>query len=168
MTDLAPDPIPEPTAQRALGVLEIACARDIMIATAESCTGGLLAALLTDCEGYSHVFDRGFVTYSEEAKSDLLGIAPELIDEHGAVSKPVALAMAKGAIEQSRAGLSVAITGFAGPTKEGEEGLVHLACQRRGGATLHREEHFGTIGRDAVRTAALEVALEMLKEALQE
>ncbi|WP_133365548.1 CinA family protein [Qipengyuania sediminis] len=168
MTGIAPDPISEPTARRANAVLETACRREIMIATAESCTGGLVAALLTDCEGYSHVFDRGFVTYSEEAKRDLLGVDPGLIDKHSAVSREVALAMAEGAIARSQARLAVAITGFAGPTKEGEEGLVHLACRLEGGASLHREKHFGRIGRDAVRTAALEVALEMMEEALAE
>lgn len=168
MTGQAPTPIPEASAARARAVLATACEREIMIATAESCTGGLVAALFTDCEGYSHVFDRGFVVYSESAKCDLLGIAPDLVEREGAVSRAVAIAMAEGALARSDAGLTIAITGFAGPTEDGEEGLVHLACGREKCATLHREAHFGAIGRDAVRTAALDVALEMMEEALQE
>jgi nicotinamide-nucleotide amidase len=126
----------------------------------------LLAALLTDVEGRSHIFERGFVVYAEQAKCDLLGIERKLVDDCGAVSRDVAVAMAKGALANSRAQLAVSITGFAGKTDEGEEGLVHFACQREGRELIHREEHFGDIGRDGVRIAALEVALEMMKEAL--
>ena len=147
-------------------VLKIACDRDIPIATAESCTGGLLASLLTDVEGYSHIFDRGFVVYSSQAKCDLLGIERRLVDDCGAVSRNVAEAMALGALDRSEAGLALSITGFAGKTKDGEEGLVHLACATGHDNIAHREEHFGEIGRDAVRSATLEVALEMMKEVL--
>ncbi|WP_375291241.1 CinA family protein [Qipengyuania sp.] len=149
-------------------VLEIACDREIPLATAESCTGGLLASLLTDVEGYSHIFDRGFVVYSTQAKCDLLGIERRLVDDCGAVSRNVAEAMALGALDRSEAGLALSITGFAGPTKDGEEGLVHLACATGPGDIAHREEHFGKIGRDSVRSATLEVALEMMKEVLAE
>jgi nicotinamide-nucleotide amidase len=149
-------------------VLELACVKDLPLPNAESCTGGLLAALLTDVEGKSHIFERGFVVYSEQAKCDLLGIERALVEDCGAVSRDVAVAMAEGAIARSMAKIALAITGYAGKTDEGEEGLVHFACQREGHEVSHREEHFGTIGRDGVRIAALEVALEMMKEALDQ
>lgn len=158
--------LPRRVEQAAHEVLEKGCNADVPVATAESCTGGLLAALLTDIEGRSHIFERGFVVYSEDAKCDLLGIERALVDDCGAVSRDVAIAMAKGALARSRAKLSLAITGYAGKAPDGEEGLVHFACRREGRDVLHREEHFGAIGRDGVRIAALEVALEMMKEAL--
>ena len=158
--------LPSRIEKAADAVLAAASDADVPLATAESCTGGLLAALLTDVEGSSHIFERGFVVYSEEAKCDLLGIERALVDECGAVSRDVAMAMVEGALTRSNAQLAVAITGFAGKTDQGEEGLVHFACQREGRAAQHREEHFGAIGRDGVRIAALEVALEMMKEAL--
>ena len=161
------DSVPDDLEQKACAVLEKAHAKERMLATAESCTGGLLAALLTDVRGRGHVFERGFVTYSEEAKSDLLGIPLETIKECNAVSKTVALAMAKGALERSNADVALSITGFAGPGgPDDEEGLVHFGCARNGGEVCHREEHFGPIGRAGVRIAALEVALAMLDEAL--
>jgi len=158
--------LPRKVEQAAQEVLEMACDAELSLGTAESCTGGLLAALLTDIEGCSHIFERGFVVYSEDAKCDLLGVERELVEDCGAVSREVAIAMAKGGLANSRAKLVLAITGFAGKTKEGEEGLVHFACAREGRGVRHREEHFGAIGRDGVRIAALEVALEMMKEAL--
>lgn len=145
-------------------LLEKACERELVLAVAESCTGGLLASLLTDVEGVSHAFDRGFVTYSEQSKADLLGVAKQLIDEKGAVSREVALAMAEGALERSRANIACAITGFAGAGDE--PGLVHLACARQGRVTAHREEHFGPVGRGATRVAAMESAVEMMTEML--
>lgn len=115
----------------------------------------------------SHVFDRGFVVYSSDAKCDLLGIARKLVDDCGAVSRDVALAMANGALARSSAQIAVAITGFAGPAGTGdEEGLVHFAARHANGALRHREAHFGAIGRDPVRLAAVEVALAMMKELL--
>jgi nicotinamide-nucleotide amidase len=154
------------TAER---VLDAAHEKKLKLATAESCTGGLLAALLTDVRGRGHVFDRGFVVYSEDAKCDLLGIAREKVESCGAVSEPVAIEMAQGALRRSQADIAVSITGFAGPgAPDDEEGLVHFACARRGGETCHREEHFGKIGRDGVRIAALETALEMIGQALEE
>lgn len=152
--------------QLARDVLKLACDAQTHLVTAESCTGGLLAAVLSDIEGHSHIFDRGFVVYSKDAKCDLLGIERQMVDDCGAVSRNVAEAMALGALERSSGGLALAITGFAGPTDEGEEGLVHLACARQGGDVTHREKHFGKVGRDAVRAATLEVALQMMKEAL--
>jgi nicotinamide-nucleotide amidase len=139
-----------------------------MLATAESCTGGLLASLLTDIDGAGHVFDRGFVVYSERAKCQLLGLAQEQIDHCGAVSRQVAVAMAEGALKGSDAQVAIAITGFAGPGAPGDEpGLVHFACAREGRETTHREEHFGDIGRGGVRLAALEAALELMIDAVK-
>lgn len=155
-----PDRVEEATRR----LLAKACERELVLATAESCTGGLLASLLTDVPGVAHAFDRGFVTYSEESKTELLGIAASLIDAQGAVSRAVAVAMAEGALSRSRANIALAITGFA---DTGEEpGLVHFACARAGRISAHREEHFGAIGRGAVRLAALEVAIEMMTEML--
>ena len=159
--------IPDVLERAVRALLEQACDRDLTIAVAESCTGGLLASLLTDVEGASSAFERGFVVYSDEAKCDLLGIARTQIDNYGAVSRPVALAMAEGALARSPAGVAVAITGFAGPAGEDdEEGLVHLAVARRGSAPVHCERHFGAIGRGRIRLAAVEVAVAMLMEAL--
>lgn len=148
-------------------VLAAAKEREMMLATAESCTGGLLAALLTDVRGYGRVFDRGFVSYSDEAKCDLLGIDRLMVDNCGAVSREVAEAMASGALERSQADIAVSITGFAGPAgDDDEEGLVHFAVATRKQKRSHREEHFGEIGRDGVRIASLRTALEMMAEAL--
>jgi nicotinamide-nucleotide amidase len=159
--------LPGKLEELACKVLDKAHERELMLATAESCTGGLLAALLTDIRGRGHVFDRGFVTYSNQAKCDLLGIARTKVDHCGAVSEEVARAMAEGALARSEAHVAVSITGFAGPGDDDEEeGLVHFGCARRGGEVAHREEHFGAIGRARVRLAALEVALAMMDDAL--
>lgn len=159
--------LPAALERHACELLDRAHERELQIATAESCTGGLLAALLTDVRGRGHVFERGFVTYTNEAKSEMLGISMATIEQHGAVSRAIALAMAQGALERSQAHFALSITGFAGPGAPGdEEGLVHFACARRDGTTCHREEHFGAIGRGGVRIAALEVALAMMEEAL--
>jgi nicotinamide-nucleotide amidase len=149
-------------------VLREACDRGLMLVTAESCTGGLLASLLTDIPGSSHAFDRGFVTYTDEAKNELLGVPVEVLREHSAVSKPTAIAMAEGALERSKGAVALAITGYAeGNPKYGEEaGLVHFASARTGRPTLHREKHFGNVGRAKVRIASLEVALTMMLERL--
>ena len=149
-------------------VLDLAHERKLKLATAESCTGGLLAALLTDVRGRGHVFERGFVVYSKDAKCDLLGLDRAMVENCGAVSREVAVAMAQGALRRSEAQIALSITGFAGPAGEDdEEGLVHFACARTDGETCHREEHFGPIGRQGVRIAALEVALEMIEMALK-
>src|SRR5687768_4162098 len=143
------------------------CDKDLKVATAESCTGGMLAALLTDIEGAGHGFDRGFVTYTKQAKCELLGIDPDLLEHNEAVSEPVARAMAEGALDRSKADIAIAVTGFAGPADEGcEEGLVHFALASRGQPTKHRVEHFGPAGRGPVRVKSLRAMLEMLEEAL--
>ena len=139
------------------------CDKGLTIATAESCTGGMLVALLTDIEGAG----RGFVTYTKESKSDLLGIPRDLLDYNDAVSETVARAMAEGAQARSEADLALAVPRFAGPAGEGrEEGLVHFALARREGETVHREAHFGPIGRGPVRVQSLKTMLEMLEEAV--
>ncbi|MHA1528344.1 MAG: CinA family protein [Alphaproteobacteria bacterium] len=146
-------------------VLRACAARGWMLATAESCTGGMVAAALTDIAGSSSVFERGFVTYSNEAKTESLGVPVALIEAHGAVSEAVARAMAAGALASGRADLAVSVTGIAGPGggSEGKpEGMVHFACARRGGATTHARLEFGALGRARVRTAAVKQALEML------
>lgn len=149
-------------------VLEAACAREMTLATAESCTGGLLASLLTDVPGCSHAFDRGFVAYTDEAKIQMLDVPPSLLPHGGAVSQPVAIAMAEGAIQRSRADVAVSITGWAEDVGDPERpgGLVHFACARRGGYTHHRQAQFGDIGRAALRLECLRVALKMLRQAL--
>lgn len=138
-------------------------AQGLTLATAESCTGGLVAAALTAISGSSAVVERGFVTYSNQAKCDMLGVPMSLIDAFGAVSEEVARAMAEGALAHSRADVAVAITGIAGPTGGSVEkpvGLVHVAAARDGRPTLHRREVF--VGdRDAVRLQAALTALTM-------
>ncbi|MFC3077521.1 CinA family protein [Phenylobacterium terrae] len=147
-------------------VLEEACRRELKLATAESCTGGLLASLLTDVPGCSHAFERGFVTYTEEAKHELLGVPRAVLETDGAVSEACARAMAEGALAASRADIAVAVTGFADdstdPKKPG--GLVHFAAARRGGPTLHRKEEFGPRGRAAIRLECLRVCLELVRD----
>jgi len=161
------DRLPEDIDVLARRLLEEACRRHLTLATAESCTGGLIGAVLTDVEGTSHAFERGFIVYSDEAKAGLLGIPRKSIDAEGAVSQPIALAMAKGALAHSSADIALAVTGFAGPAGPGDEpGLVHLACIRRGRGIAHREEHFGDRGRSAVRVAAVKTALQMMIDAL--
>lgn len=143
-------------------------ARALKIATAESCTGGLVAGALTAIAGSSAVVDRGFVTYSNEAKSEAIGVDAGLIATHGAVSEPVARAMARGALAHSRADLAVAITGIAGPgggSAAKPVGLVHFAVATRGGDVFHREERFGDVGRAEVRRLSVATALSMLQEA---
>ena len=144
------------------------CDLTLTVATAESCTGGMLAALLTDIEGASHGFERGFVTYTEESKSELLGIDRGLLKKNEAVSEAVARAMAEGALARSHADIAIGVTGFAGPAGEHEQGLVHIALARRGKPTVHREEHFGALGRGPVRVSALKVMLNMLEHVLSE
>ncbi|HKU64213.1 MAG TPA: CinA family protein [Rhizomicrobium sp.] len=151
---------------RAEKLLESSRAQGLRIATAESCTGGLIAALLTEIAGSSDVFGRGFITYSDKAKHDMLGVPAALLRQHGAVSEAVARAMAHGAVRNSTAQLSVAVTGIAGPGGGSEEkpiGLVHIAAARAGEPTLHRELRLGDIGRGAVRLKSVEAALEMLQ-----
>ena len=150
---------------RAGVLLERYQVRGWKIASAESCTGGLVAALLTEIPGSSAVVERGFVTYSNEAKTELLGVPVETIAAHGAVSEPVARAMAEGALRTSRADVAIAVTGIAGPggaSAAKPVGRVHLASARRGAATLHRAIDYGAIGRDRVREAAVRDALRLV------
>ena len=155
--------------EEAARLLDALRARGHRIATAESCTGGLIAALLTEIPGSSDVVERGFFTYSNAAKMQMLGVPADLIAAHGAVSEAGARAMAEGALRASRADIAVSATGVAGPGGGSEAkpvGLVHLAAARKGGTTLHRECRFGPIGRDLVRLKSVEVALALLWETL--
>jgi nicotinamide-nucleotide amidase len=154
---------------RAAALIRSYADRGWMIATAESCTGGLVAALLTEIPGSSAVVERGFVTYSNEAKIDLLGVMPDLIATHGAVSEAVARAMADGALARARATVAVAITGVAGPgggTATKPVGLVHFGVAIAGGAARHVERRYGDLGRAAVRLSAVADALGLLEEAV--
>ncbi|MEM6972072.1 MAG: CinA family protein [Pseudomonadota bacterium] len=145
-------------------LLEICRKYQIKLTTAESCTGGLIAACLTDIPGSSAMLDRGFVTYSNEAKTELLGVPAALIAQHGAVSEPVARAMVKGALTRSRADIAVSVTGVAGPggSDAKPEGLVHFAWANAEGDIRHERISFGPIGRDKVRAASVECAIEGL------
>ena len=144
-------------------------ARGWRVATAESCTGGLVAGLLTDVAGSSAVLERGFVTYSNEAKTELLGVPAELIALEGAVSEPVARAMAEGALARSHVHIAVSITGIAGPggqTATKPVGLVHFGLAQTGAPTRHLERRYGDLGRGAVRARAVEDALALLEATL--
>jgi nicotinamide-nucleotide amidase len=156
------------SAARAAAVLDACRAAGVMVATAESCTGGMIAAALTDIPGSSAVVDRGFVTYSNAAKTDMLGVPGALVEAHGAVSEPVARAMAEGALARSAAHVAVSVTGVAGPggTARKPEGLVHFACACRWAETAHLQRSFGTIGRGLIRSASVETALVLILDAL--
>jgi nicotinamide-nucleotide amidase len=161
MTDLAP------LLPLARALIARCTEKRLTIATAESCTGGLVAGVLTEIAGSSAVVDRGMVTYSNAAKSALLGVLPEVINRNGAVSETVARAMAEGALARSTASLVVAITGIAGPGGGSDEkpvGLVHFAAARRGGGFHHVRCLFPDEGRSAIRLAAVRQALTMLRE----
>lgn len=159
---------PEEIDDLARRVVARAVERGLMIATAESCTGGLVAGALTGVAGSSSAVDRGFVTYSDAAKARMLDVSASTLADHGAVSRATALEMARGAVGQSSAQVSVAVTGVAGPGGGSEEkpvGLVHFAAQGPEGV-VHVERRFGDIGREAVRLASVKQALEMLMERL--
>ena len=150
-------------------VLKEAREAKLMLAFAESCTGGLIAAACTSVAGSSDWFERGFVTYSNRAKIELLGVPAALIDAHGAVSEEVARAMAEGALAHSPAGVAVSCTGVAGPgggSAEKPVGLVHFAAARKGQTTLHEECRFGDLGRGKVRMKSVEAALKLLLQIL--
>ena len=149
----------------AVQVLDTCRQAGLMVATAESCTGGLVAATLVDIPGSSSVVERGFITYSNAAKAELIGVPAGLIDHYGAVSEPVAIAMATGALKRSQADIAVAITGVAGPgggTETKPEGLVHFACARTAQPTHHARIEFGAIGRTEVRHASVKQAFSMI------
>lgn len=153
----------------ATALLEQCRDKAVLLATAESCTGGLIAATLTEVPGSSDVVDRGFVTYSNAAKTELLGVPETMIEEAGAVSEVVARAMAKGALARSNADVTVAVTGVAGPgggTDDKPVGLVHFAAARTGHPTLHREKRFGDLGRSEVRLASVAEAFALIEEIL--
>jgi nicotinamide-nucleotide amidase len=147
-------------------VLELCRARGLRVATAESCTGGLVAAALTEIAGSSEVVDRGFVTYSNEAKTEILGVPLSTLKRYGAVSAQTAKAMAAGALKNSHTDLAVSITGIAGPgggTKQKPVGLVYFAAVRRDGRSVARKKLFGPVGRSRVRQLSVVEALKMLE-----
>jgi len=151
----------------AQALLDAAKARGLWIAVAESCTGGLLAGAITAPPGASAIFDRGFVTYTNAAKVDLLGVRSETLLQHGAVSEEVAAQMAQGALDRSEADIAVSITGVAGPGTSGHkpEGRVCFGLATEDGVTAETVE-FGPLGRDAVRAASVDHALRLLLQAV--
>lgn len=158
---------PETLTSRAAALINLCRNRNLMLTTAESCTGGLISGLITSVSGSSDVLDCGFVTYSNDAKTRMIGVPPDLINQHGAVSEEVARAMAEGALAKSGADIAVAVTGIAGPgggTALKPVGLVHCAAVRRGYPTRHRKLQLGNIGRDDVRLQTVAEAVEMAYE----
>ncbi len=158
---------PLPLVATATELLAHLRSRKLMVATAESCTGGLIAALLTEIAGSSDVVERGFVTYSNDAKVEMIGVPRALIDAHGAVSEQVARAMATGALAASKADIAVSVTGVAGPgggSIEKPVGLVHFSAARKGGAVIHHEARFGDLGRSGIRLATVAQALAMIRQ----
>jgi len=152
---------------RAAALIDLCRGKGLMLATAESCTGGLIAGLITAVPGCSDVLDCGFVTYSNEAKSRMIAVRADLIAEHGAVSEEVARAMAEGALSNSAADIAIAVTGVAGPgggTAQKPVGLVHCAAARKGHATITRVLRLGDIGRDAMRLETVHAAVELAYE----
>ena len=161
--------LPDDLLVGAAELLDLCKQAGVMLATAESCTGGLIAGCLTEIAGSSAVVDRGFVTYSNEAKNEMLGVPMELIIEHGAVSEPVARAMAEGALERSRAAITIAVTGVAGPgggTETKPVGLVHFGCASRSGGT-GAAHHVFDGDRSAIRLATVRAALAMIRERVE-
>jgi nicotinamide-nucleotide amidase len=159
-----------PNLDAARALLDAAKSRGLKIVTAESCTGGLIAATLAAVPGASDVLERGFVTYSNEAKHDMLGVPAELIARKGAVSQEVALAMVDGVLKHSSADIAVAVTGIAGPgggSPEKPVGLVHIAAARRSAARLHVEKRFGDIGRRQVQSETVAVALNLMMRVME-
>jgi nicotinamide-nucleotide amidase len=170
MSDIETTPVTKDMVEQAAGVLDICRDAGLRIVTAESCTGGLVAGVLTDAPGASHVMEGGFVTYSNEAKQAVLDVPAADLERHGAVSEEVARAMAEGALRKSPADMAVAITGIAGPGggSEGKPvGLVHFAVARRDFPTLHLERRYGDLGRGEVRRRSVKDALALLAQAAQ-
>lgn len=154
----------------AQAVIEAATEAGLTICTVESCTGGLVGGALTGIAGSSAVYDRGFITYSNAAKTALVGVPAELIETHGAVSEPVARAMAEGARRAAGVDLAVSVTGIAGPgggSAQKPVGLVHFALAGPNGV-IHLEQRFGDLGREGVRLASAETALALLQSALDQ
>ncbi len=151
----------------ARALLDLCIKKKLTLATAESCTGGMVAAALTEIAGSSAVVERGFVTYSNKAKQQMLGVPPTTLNKYGAVSRETAEAMAKGALAHAPVDLAVSITGIAGPgggSADKPVGLVHFAAGSRGGRLIHHEHKFGDIGREQVRRLSVLQALAMLRE----
>jgi nicotinamide-nucleotide amidase len=154
--------------ERAAALIGLYRARGLKIATAESCTGGLVAGLLTEIPGSSAVIERGFVVYSNEAKQELLDVPARTLAAYGAVSEQTARAMAQGALDHSHADFAVAVTGLAGPdggTQEKPVGLVHFACAGAKGGVVALERRYGALSRAAIRLASVDTALNMLEQA---
>lgn len=150
-------------------VLELARKNSYQIATAESCTGGLIIGALTEIAGSSDVVDRGFITYSNQAKHETILVNSQTLENFGAVSKETALEMVDGALNQSNASIAVSVTGIAGPgggSIDKPVGLVHIAAQKKGSIPIHQEANFGDIGRSVVREATIIAALKLLKEVI--
>ncbi|MBE7637319.1 nicotinamide-nucleotide amidohydrolase family protein [Sneathiella sp. P13V-1] len=162
--------LPEHIETLATKVIKKGAEKGVYVATAESCTGGLIGGSLTDIAGSSAVVDRGFITYTNKAKMQVLGVSADTLREVGAVSERTACEMANGAIAKSASHLAVAVTGIAGPGGSDHKpgGRVHLATANRDGIILHKKMDYGDIGRDKVRLATIETALEMLLSALEE
>jgi nicotinamide-nucleotide amidase len=154
--------------ERAKTINHTLAARGEMIVTAESCTGGLICGALTDVPGSSEAVYGGFVTYANGAKTEMIGVPAELIEKHGAVSEPVARAMAEGALNAAGVDIAIAVTGVAGPGGDSEDkpvGLVHFGCATKAGTSVQKR-NFGDLGRQGIREAAVEVALDMVLECL--
>jgi len=161
--------IDKETAEAALRVFDLCRERQLTLATAESCTGGLVAAAITDIPGSSDVFDRGFVTYSNKAKQALLSVSKDLLDKNGAVSAEVAKAMAQGAMNAAGTSIAVSLTGIAGPgggSAKKPVGLVFIACADRQGRFHARECRFGDLGRSEVRRRSIIAAFALIEEML--
>jgi nicotinamide-nucleotide amidase len=159
---------PDALQRRAADLIASCRTKGLAVATAESCTGGLLAALITAISGSSDVFERGFVTYSDAAKIECLGVSPRILKDFGAVSEEAARAMAAGALAHSAAAITLSVTGIAGPGggSPGKPiGLVYFGLAHRDGGIVGVEKRFGDLGRDAVRSAAIAMAIELLLEA---
>ncbi len=162
--------IPKKYIDMAADIMAAARSRGWTIGTAESCTGGLISACFTEVPGSSDVFDRGFVTYSNGAKRDVLGVSREILVREGAVSEAAARAMAEGVLAQTPVDLSVAVTGIAGPTGGSPDkpvGTVHMASACRDGETVHRLCQFGDLGRAEVRWDTVEAALALMRTHLE-
>ncbi len=160
----------EDIVQAAKQLFEICKRKNLLIGTAESCTAGLVAGMLTELPGTSSILDRGFITYSNQAKHEMLGVSRETLTTYGAVSKQVAEEMAKGVLGRAKVDLAVSVTGIAGPDGGSEEkpvGLVHFAVATRAGAIVHTEKRFGNIGRSDVRKLSVLQAFRMLHDAAE-
>lgn len=161
---------PEDLVDEGRRLVDLLRENQLMLVTAESCTGGLIAGLLTEIPGSSEVLERGYVTYSNAAKSSCLGVDPQLIATHGAVSEEVARAMAAGALANSEADLAISVTGVAGPgggSSEKPVGLVHFAAARKGQPIMHLESRFGDLGRTTIRLESVRAALDLVTAAVR-